>query len=101
MSRATEKCGCGASIEVAGDYDHRVRETLTEWRAEHKHATQEATTPAPIPEHLPRGQQLLRDRAQGPSPRTVRAARPVAAGQLRADQPQVAPHSRGAGGWTP
>lgn len=50
MSKGTEKCGCGASVEITLDHQHHVREALTEWRAEHKHISPAPTVEKPVPQ---------------------------------------------------
>lgn len=37
MSRATEKCGCGASIDVTSETSYGLRLALEQWREGHQH----------------------------------------------------------------
>jgi hypothetical protein len=70
VARANEKCGCGASIEVTADADHRVRTALEEWRTGHQHtppATKEDPDAAKAAEHHPQGNNFATTERKGNS----------------------------------
>lgn len=38
MPTASERCSCGATIELTAAYDTRLQAGLEEWRKSHRHA---------------------------------------------------------------
>jgi hypothetical protein len=68
MARASEKCSCGATIEVSSDYDTRVRAALEEWRKGHQHTPPAAKAdPETTPEHHPQGNNFAATERKGNS----------------------------------
>lgn len=69
MSTASEKCGCGASVDITLDHQHHVREALAEWRKDHHHAApsgKEESKPAAATEHHREGNNFSATERRGP-----------------------------------